>query len=311
MTHLQSNPLILVTNDDGINSPGLVAAVEAARTVGDVIVAAPTHQQTARGRSLVGEKGDVFHRVDLPLSPVPPSKGSVRAWHIAASPALVVRHGLATLCIDRYPDLVVSGINYGENLGNNIMISGTLGAAFQGAAQGIPALAVSQQTDIEHHYEYGEVDWNDAIRVTRRWIARIVESTYGGSFHPADGRILREGREEHPAATMPFDVLKIDIPAECPVGTEERYTRLSKRHYFFSIIEDPSETTPIGSARTHIDIDERGLAPDDDIYAVAIDRVVSITPLHLDNTAPIQETQKFFELSSAEIGRESTERTDR
>lgn len=300
-------PLILVTNDDGIASPGLIAAVEAARTLGEVVVAAPTKQQTARGRSMVGEAGDHFHKTELALPPAdggaggaarsgtggdpggsaPGYVGSVRAWHIAASPALVVRHALATLFRDRYPDLVISGINYGENLGNNIMISGTVGAAFQAAAQGVPALAVSLETDIAHHFSYEELDWVAATRVTRRWAQHLLAATFSGPYHPPDGRVPRDGSRNHPAAALPFDVLKVDVPAVCPPGTEERLTRLSQRHYFLSFMDDPGPETPLGTAKTQIDIDPEALDPGDDIYAIAVDRVVSVTPLHLDNTAPL------------------------
>ncbi len=281
-------PLILVTNDDGIASPGLVAAVEAARTLGQVVVAAPTTQQTARGRSIVGENGDFFHSVELAVQSAP-NLPAVQAWHVNASPALVVRHALATLFRDRYPDLVISGINYGENLGNNIMISGTLGAAFQAAAQGVPALAMSRQTDITHHFSYGELDWTDAERVTRKWAQRLLEVSFNGAYHPPNGRVPTDGSKNHPAGLLPFDVLKVDVPDICPPGTEERFTRLSDRHYFMSLMDDAGPETPIGAAVTTVDIDATGLAGDDDIYAVAVDGVVSITPLQLDNTAPLSE----------------------
>src|SRR6056297_676106 len=213
-------PLILVTNDDGIASPGLIAAVTAARLLGDVVVAAPTKQQTARGRSIVGEAGDHFHAIELALpsgdgtgaggatgganlSGTPERVGSIRAWHISASPALVVRHALATLFRDRYPDLVISGINYGENLGNNIMISGTVGAAFQAAAQGVPALAMSLETDIAHHFSYEELDWDAAARVTHAWAERLLTATFVGPYHPPDGRVPRDGSQDHPAAVLP------------------------------------------------------------------------------------------------------------
>ena len=281
-------PVILVTNDDGIGSPGLIAAVEAVRHLGHVVVAAPTEQQTARGRSLVGDRNDHFHAIDLPTAvDQGDDHGPIHAWHINASPALVVRHALAVFFHDRYPDLVVSGINYGENLGNNIMISGTLGAAFQAAAQGVPALAVSRQTDIGHHFSYGDLDWADATRVTGRWAERMVELTFRGAYHPPEGRVPADGSTAHPAAEVPFDVLKLDIPDPCPEGTEERITTLSQRHYFMSHLADPTPDTPIRAATTHVDVDPAGLAADDDIYAIAVDRVVSVTPLQMDSTAPV------------------------
>ena len=267
-------PFILVTNDDGIDSPGLLAAVEAARRIGSVLVAAPTTQQTARGRAMTGNRDDHFHRIDLPLTSNPEdSVYPVEAWHIDASPALTVRHALAVLCPDRTPDLAVSGINYGENLGTNITISGTIGAALQAAAQGIPALALSRQTEIHHHYAYEELNWTDATRVTRRWIQLSVD------------RVAKAN------GAMPFSVLKIDIPDPCPPGTEERITRLSREPYFRSRVENPTREVPINASRTYIEIDSSRLERDDDIHAVAVDRVVSITPLQLDFTAPLAEAQ--------------------
>lgn len=275
-------PVILVTNDDGIESPGLRAAVAAVQDLGQVVVAAPTEQQTARGRSLVGDRHDAFHPVEFGMS-----DAAVHAYHISASPALVVRHALAVFFAERYPDLVVSGINYGENLGNNITISGTLGAAFQAASQGVPALAVSRQTDIDHHFEYGDLDWTDATRVTRRWAERLLELTFQGAYHHPDGRMPRDGSDGYPGSRLPFDVLKLDIPDPCPAGTEERITRLSQRHYFMSLIDEPQHASPIDAATTLVDVDPAGLAPDDDIFAIAVDRVVSVTPLQLDHTAPL------------------------
>lgn len=264
-------PLILVTNDDGIDSPGLAAAVEAARQHGNVVVAAPTTQQTARGRAMTGNRSDHFHPVtEGPLhrygsTETGPLPYPVRAWHIDASPALTVRHALSVLFTERTPDLVVSGINYGENLGSNITISGTVGAAMQAASQGIPAIALSRQTDIEHHYEYGNLDWSDAVAVATRWIGRALDSIG--------------------ADPMPFAIWKIDIPDPCPPGTEERMTRLSRQPYFLSRVADPTPTTPLSAARTYIAVDPASLDRTDDIYALAVDRVVSVTPLQMDCSA--------------------------
>ncbi|TVQ36498.1 MAG: 5'/3'-nucleotidase SurE [Spirochaetaceae bacterium] len=264
-------PNILVTNDDGIDSPGLVAAIAAVSGLGRITVVAPTTQQSARGRSLQGDRSDCLHPVRLDGV-----DASVAAYHINASPALVVRHALMVLFAgDRQPDLIVSGINYGENLGNNITISGTVGAAFQGAAQGIPGIAVSRQTAIRHHFRYGVLDWQDAIRVTREHTVRLLQVIHSG-------------------AGLPFDVLKIDIPDPCPPGTEQRLTVLSRQAYYLPVYRDPQPDSPIRAAATIIDADAALLDPADDIYAVAIDRVVSITPLTLDCTAPFSESARVL-----------------
>jgi 5'-nucleotidase len=102
---------ILVTSDDGIHSPGLRAAVEVLLDLGEVIVVAPFKQQTGMGRSY-------FVNPDAVLVPVPFEVDGTNVWAYGCecSPAMAVRHGLDVLFLDMKPDLVVTGINYGENL---------------------------------------------------------------------------------------------------------------------------------------------------------------------------------------------------
>lgn len=289
-------PLILVTNDDGIFSPGLLAAVEGARLLGDVVVAAPTTQQTAMGRSLRGDPKDFFHAVELPLDPAAEVTAEaagltvhpVSAFHIEATPALVVRHALTVLCPLRRPDLVISGINFGENLGNNITLSGTVGAAFQAAAEGIPAIAASRQTEVAHHFAYVDLDWTDATRVVLSWARRVLalvtstrnESAGQGGHRPFD--------------LYGFDVLKVDVPDPCPPGTEERLTTLSTVPYFLSRIAEPTPETPIEASRTYINGDREHLSSSDDIYAIVVDRVAAITPLNLDNGVSPDRVQNLL-----------------
>ena len=289
-------PLILVTNDDGIFSPGLLAAVEGARLLGDVVVAAPTTQQTAMGRSLRGNPKDFFHAVELPLDPGSQVRAEaagltvhpVSAFHIEATPALVVRHALAALCPLRRPDMVISGINFGENLGNNITLSGTVGAALQAAAQGIPAIAASRQTEVANHFEYVELDWADATRVVLDWARRVLALIRSNQTESAqDG--------QRPFELYGFDVLKIDVPDPCPPGTEERFTTLASVPYFLSRITDPKADTPIEAAQTYINADREHLSPGDDIYAMVVDRVVSVTPLNLNNGVSSDKVRKLID----------------
>jgi 5'-nucleotidase len=222
---------------------------------------------------MVGDKSDYFHRIPYWVDGV-----EVPAYHLDASPALVVRHALAVFYEGRLPDLVVSGINYGENLGSNVTISGTVGAAFQAASEGIPAIAVSRQTDIEHHYVYGDLDWEGPTRVARSYAERLLAAW-------ADG-----ARE----VGFPFDVLKLDIPYHCPPGTEKRMTRLSRKHYFYSTLPEVRTDSRPEESVTSINGNAADLDPDEDIYAVAVDGVVSVTPLTLDCTASLERTGKLF-----------------
>ncbi|MFQ5934675.1 MAG: 5'/3'-nucleotidase SurE, partial [Dehalococcoidia bacterium] len=136
---LDSNELtdlrILVTNDDGITSPGLQALVESLKEVGDVVVAAPDREQSGVGAALT-----LHHPVRI--APTPPIFDGVEAYAVEGTPADCVV--LATTTLIKGPvDLLVSGINAGSNLGNDVFVSGTVGAAFHGYFRAIPSVAIS------------------------------------------------------------------------------------------------------------------------------------------------------------------------
>lgn len=283
----QDELLILVTNDDGIDSPGLIAAVEAVIGLGRVLVVAPTTQQTSRGRSMIGNWDDhlrpakLHGRSNLPHVDGVDPLGDIEAYHIDASPALAVQHAMNTIFHQRWPDLVVAGINYGENLGMDITISGTVGAAFQAAAYGIPSIAASQQSDIAHHYEYGPMDWEGATRVVRSYAKRMIEvlGRLPAPSAPAGNRRLAGSRP------FPFDILKIDVPHDCPPGTPERVCRLARRHYFRHTIDNPTPSSLLSAGHTWVDEDPELIAEGTDIHAVAFENAVAITPLTVDCSA--------------------------
>src|SRR5512140_1440167 len=130
---------ILLTNDDGIRSPGLWAAAEALSTLGYVTVAAPREQATSMGRAMPVSS-------DGKITPVRLQIGDQEwtAYAVGGSPAQAALHGIMEV-MPRTPDLVVSGINYGENVGTGITVSGTVMAAAEAASRGSPSLAVSAQ----------------------------------------------------------------------------------------------------------------------------------------------------------------------
>lgn len=134
---------ILVVNDDGYFAPGLRFLAEALAPLGQVVIAAPMENQSGTGHSTTTHQ---FIRVrSIELSP------AVRGHAIAARPATCVRLALESL-LPRKPDLVVSGINRGTNLGIVTFYSGTVGAAREAALLGIPAIAVSMQGDAAEDY---------------------------------------------------------------------------------------------------------------------------------------------------------------
>nr|MBC7243960.1 5'/3'-nucleotidase SurE [Chloroflexota bacterium] len=253
-----NHALILITNDDGIASPGLVAAVRSVLSLAEVWVVAPSVQCSGLSRSFIGGPTHVEE------SNLVVDGTRVRAFAVDKPPAQVVRYGL--LCIlPRMPDLVISGINYGENLGAGITISGTIGAALEAAGFGIPTLAASLETERRFHFSQStEVDFSTAAVFVHRFAKWLL--THG----------------------MPrgIDILKLDVPCTARPHTPWRFTRVSRQQYWVSpsSIDIEGQKHLSGYVR---EIDYEALEPDSDIHAVAVDRVISISPLTIDLTAKV------------------------
>jgi 5'-nucleotidase len=253
-----TRPLIFLTNDDGITSPGLWAAARALHGLGELLVVAPSTQQTAMGRSYRGDREARLEPFAMNLGGAP-----VRAYSLKASPASLVRHGLQVFCQERVPDLLVSGINYGENVGVTIAASGTIGAAMEGAAHGIRALAVAKQTHPDSHYHHGEEDWGAAEHFTRYFAERMLKAEL-----PPD-----------------VDFVKVDVPEEAHANTPWRLTRLTRQPYFVSLLKQPRLESRIGESVLEIHVNPQTLEKDSDVHALVMDKVVSVTPLSLDTTS--------------------------
>lgn len=253
-------PLVLVTNDDGISSPGLRAAVRAAMRLGEVLVAAPSGQQTGAGRSTPGNGALLLEPVSLVIGGEP-----VRAYAIPGTPAQTVMYGALVLA-DRPVDLVISGINYGENLGVEITTSGTVGAALEAAAMGIPALAISRETHKRFHFNPEEG----------------MDFAAAQHFAEVFGQLLLERK-------MPPDVdaLKVDVPEGASAETPWRVTRVSRQRYYYPL----PPANPDLSKPVYVDygvrLDMETLERDSDIWALAVDRVVSVAPISLDLTSRV------------------------
>jgi 5'-nucleotidase len=252
--------LILVTSDDGIESPGMRAAVEAVLPLGEVIVTAPCEQQSGAGRSLPNSTDGAIHEVFYQVG-----GQRVQAYGIYGSPAQAVLYALVEL-VPRKPALCVAGINFGENVGSGVTSSGTVGAALEAADQGVLSLAASLETDKQYHYSHSEdIDFAAATHFTHFFAAQMLSRQL-----PAD-----------------VDLLKLEIPSDATPETAWRVTRLSRQRYF--------QTLPSGRRflreRRRLDyemvVDHATLEPDSDIQAVLVDRIVSITPLSLDLTSRV------------------------
>lgn len=248
-------PLILLTNDDGIASPGLLALALAVADLGEVLVVAPRHQQSSTGRAL-GRIGPL-QREELATNGHP-----VTAYSVEATPASAVRAGI--LLVARRPvSLVIAGINYGENMGIGVTTSGTVCCAIEAASFGIPAVAVSLETATEHHFTHSDaVDFSVAAAFARRVAAHALT-------HP-----------------LPYgsDLLKVDVPSDATLDTPCRLTRLTRQRYYEpAIVTGPDGLPRLSGYYRHVDATT--LEPDSDAQALLIDRVVSVCPMTIDLSA--------------------------
>lgn len=252
-------PLILFTNDDGIESPGLWAAVEVLDPIGDLLVVAPREQQSGTGRSLpVTSEGRIYEQTRAV------NGAEIVVYAVDGTPAQAVQHGVLELA-PRLPSLVVSGINYGENAGNGVTISGTIGAALEGASLGIPALAMSQETPKDLHLSYApEVDFSTAAFFTRFFAEQMLSN-----------RRLPDD----------VDVLKVDVPDGASPQTAWRVTRLSRRRVYWPTRPERIGLSDVGKLGYEFAGDPSRAEPNSDVYAIMHDRVVSVTPLSLDLTS--------------------------
>lgn len=233
-------PCILLTNDDGYDAPGLAALVEGLAGLGKLVIVAPDRERSGAGHALT---------LAMPLRVRRHAEGR---YAVDGTPTDCVHLGVFNLTGGRAPDLVVSGINRGLNVGDDITYSGTVAGALEGTLLHIPSIAVSTATDDEGRAEFGP----------SAAIARSLAS-----------RILTDG--------LPDGVfLNVNLPRGNPRGV--RVTRQGTRSYRAAVVErsDPSgrpyywiagaDTTPAKE-------------PDGDHAAIEAG-YVSVTPLHVNLT---------------------------
>lgn len=127
-------PLILISNDDGITAPGIRALIEAMKPLGDLVVVAPDSPQSAMGHAVTISKPLRLEKTDV--------YGDIIAYQCSGTPADCVKIAVDKV-LHRKPDLLVSGINHGSNSSINVIYSGTMSAAMEGAIEGIPSVGFS------------------------------------------------------------------------------------------------------------------------------------------------------------------------
>jgi 5'-nucleotidase len=250
-------PLILITNDDGVKSPGLWAVIESVMDLGELLVVAPINQQTSMGRSFTkGPDVGIIEKIPLLIDGT-----EVTVYGVCGSPALAVSHGVLELC-DRRPDLCISGINYGENLGLSITCSGTVGAAFEADSHGIPSVAVSRQVDlsIQHSDEFADLDWTACKFITRKIVKEVLKNGFPSKV----------------------SILNINIPENATEHTEVRITRQCRHNYSAFVRPEPRDLSKGYKLKSKINLIMSDIDRDSDIFAIAFDKVISITPLTWD-----------------------------
>ena len=153
---MQSKPLILVTNDDGITAPGIRALIAAMSEIGTVVVVAPDKPQSAMGHAITINNTLYLHKVSA-------EGAAVTEYHCSGTPVDCVKLGINEL-LQTKPDLCVSGINHGSNSSINVIYSGTMSAAVEAGIEGIPAIGFSLL----------DYDWNADFEPAKHYAKKIA-----------------------------------------------------------------------------------------------------------------------------------------
>lgn len=157
---------ILITNDDGYQAKGIRVLAEIMKRFGSVTVIAPKKHQSGMSMAVSLGLKQIAYRKLTEEGPDAPENGNVSWVYLDATPASCVKFGLNTCFLDRFPDVVVSGINHGSNASTASCYSGTLGAAQEAALNGIPAIGVSLSTlDPEADFSAVEKYFPDIFRM--------------------------------------------------------------------------------------------------------------------------------------------------
>jgi 5'-nucleotidase len=245
---------ILITNDDGINARGLELLAQVARRIGEVQVVAPDREQSGASHSLT---------LTRPLRPVRRDDG---AYHVDGTPTDCVLLALGALLEER-PDFVLSGVNHGPNMGEDVLYSGTVAAAMEGLSLGIPGVAISLAGVAL-----------DVLETHEEWLHRLITRIFEVDSFPRE------------------TLLNVNIP---PVPGQEirgiRTTTLGNRVYSESLVRnrDPWGRTVYWIGGGHAAWSGR----EDCDFRVVQEGYISVTPLHIDLTNyPLLEDVRGWKL---------------
>jgi len=258
-----SKKLVMVTNDDSVQSNGIIELARASAKYADTIIVAPEQPQSATALSMT------FHK---PLRVNQVRRDTFECYAVSGSPGDCVMIGVNKI-LPRRPDLVVSGINIGDNnTFQDILASGTVAAALEAAITGIPAIAFSIEVPGESLFtlEYEQPNFRSAGKIAGEIIRDVLE--HG----------MPEGAE----------ILNVNFPPRVQPTTPILLTHVGRRKYTDKVLV---RKDPRGRAYYWLFGEKLSrFTPDTDIEAVASEKKVSISPLVLQMSGPISEPLKEF-----------------
>ncbi|SDY90095.1 5'/3'-nucleotidase SurE [Tindallia californiensis] len=238
---------ILITNDDGIHSPGIKALAKSMKSIGEVTVVAPDNEKSAIGHAIT-----IHSPITVKHSYFVDDK--VNAYAVNGTPADCIKLAIEVLLSDNLPDIIISGINNGPNLGTDVIYSGTVSGALEGSMMGFPSIAISMSKSQFKSYDYAALF---VSKIASRILdcSKISPITFNINYPVCDEKEVK--------------------------GT--KITRLGVRKYRNNFIR---RKDPRGNWYYWMNGEPEDLIQDEksDIIAVS-DNYVSITPLHFDLTS--------------------------
>ncbi|HET7086223.1 MAG TPA: 5'/3'-nucleotidase SurE [Rhizomicrobium sp.] len=244
---MPKNYRVLVTNDDGIHSPGLAVTEQIARSLSDdVWVVAPENEQSGASHSLTL------------TSPLRLRQMEERRYAVSGTPTDCVMMACLHILKDQPPDLILSGVNWGSNMADDVTYSGTIAGAMEGCALGIPSIALSQCYDeVDRH----AIDWSPAQVHGPATVAALVKAGW-------------------PAGTL----INVNFPA-CPAAEVKGVKVVPQGKYDLQSTEIEERIDARQRAYYWIGLRRRKATPpaDSDLGAVH-DNHIAVTPLHLNLT---------------------------
>lgn len=244
---MNTKPLILVTNDDGISAPGIRALIAVMSELGEVVVVAPDRPQSAMGHAITINS-------TLHLNKISTEDAEIQEYSCSGTPVDCVKMAVAEI-MHRKPDLCVSGINHGSNSSINVIYSGTMSAALEAGIEGIPAIGFSLL----------DYDWNADFEQVKPFVKKIAQ------------QVLKNGLSEGTVLNVNLPKLKtneikgIKICRQAKAIWEEKFdkrvTPFGKNYYWLT--------------GQFVNLDK---GEDTDEWALAHD-YISIVPVHFDLTA--------------------------